>query len=273
MLIDEFPQLGKLDFFQDQLAFVRGYGIKAFLIVQSKNQLDEKYGPRNSIIDHCRIRVLYTPNDDKTPEFISAMLGETTEVHQQTTYTGHRLSPWLGHVMVADQESGRPLLTRGEVSVFPETDSIIFVAGKYPIRAKKLRYFEDPFFTARVLDTPALREARPYPYRPRPGENPWARLATVDITDAVVEEETQEGGEGRERATPDEQALLDSLGAQASQDTTADETQEQGQQQDQQPEIDEHQRRRDEDQSRILALDDMEQAAQHHHHQGRDFSL
>ena len=273
MLIDEFPQLGKLDFFQEQLAFVRGYGIKAFLIVQSKNQLDDKYGPRNSIIDHCRIRVLYTPNDEKTPEFISAMLGETTEVHQQTTYTGHRLSPWLGHVMVADQESGRPLLTRGEVSVFPETDSIIFVAGKYPIRAKKLRYFEDPFFTARVLDTPALRDARPYPYRPRPGVNPWARLATVDITGAVVEEESQDEGEGRERATPDEQALLDSLGAQAGQDTPADETQEQGLQPDQPQETDEQKRLRDEEQSRILALDDMEQAAQHHHHQGRDFSL
>jgi type IV secretion system protein VirD4 len=30
-------------------------------------------------------------------------------------YAGHRLSPWLGHLMVSRQETARPLLTPGEV--------------------------------------------------------------------------------------------------------------------------------------------------------------
>ena len=268
MCIDEFPQLGKLNFFQDQLAFVRGYGIKVFIIVQSKNQLDDRYGPRNSIIDNCRIRVLYTPNDDQTPQFISRMLGETTEVHQQKTYTGHRLSPWLGHIMVADQETARPLLTPGEVSVFPETDAIIFVAGQYPIRAKKIRYYEDDFFVARVLPTPALRDQRPYPYRPRPHSNPWAALSSAIAPPNPAVTQTPPSppaGPARDLATADEQALAEALGAKppapeialAAPDVDA-------------PDVPTHDAQR----LALLALDDQQQAAHHHHHEiGDDFTV
>ena len=272
MLIDEFPQLGKLDFFQDQLAFVRGYGIKAFLIVQSKNQLDEKYGPRNSIIDHCRIRVLYTPNDEKTPEFISGMLGDKTEVHQQTTYTGHRLSPWLGHVMVADQESGRPLLTRGEVSVFPETDSIIFVAGKYPIRAKKIRYYADKFFVSRVLNTPELRDQRPYPYRPRPHPNPWLALRASFVSHAKPgsdENLNSARAELDRDAAGEEQELAAALDSTPSGQNAAEVMPElEGE-----PKDHDEQKKRDDERARLLAFDEQQQGAQHHHHHGGDFTV
>jgi type IV secretion system protein VirD4 len=37
-MLDEFPALGKLDILQESLAFLPGYGIKAFLICQDINQ-------------------------------------------------------------------------------------------------------------------------------------------------------------------------------------------------------------------------------------------
>ena len=40
-------------------------------------------------------------------------------------YAGHRLSPWLAHLMVSRQETARPLLTPGEVMQLPSTDEII----------------------------------------------------------------------------------------------------------------------------------------------------
>jgi type IV secretion system protein VirD4 len=39
LLLDEFPSLGKLDILQKSLAFLPGYGIKAYLIAQDINQL------------------------------------------------------------------------------------------------------------------------------------------------------------------------------------------------------------------------------------------
>ena len=76
-------------------------------------------------------------------------------------YAGHRLSPWLGHLMVSRQETARPLLTPGEVMQLPPDDELVLVSGCHPIRAKKARYFEDAEMKARILPPPILtaREA------------------------------------------------------------------------------------------------------------------
>ena len=39
-MLDEFPALGRLDFFESALAFMAGYGLKAFLIAQGLNQIE-----------------------------------------------------------------------------------------------------------------------------------------------------------------------------------------------------------------------------------------
>jgi type IV secretion system protein VirD4 len=69
-------------------------------------------------------------------------------------YAGHRLSPWLGHLMVSRSETARALLTPGEVMQLPPDDEIVMAAGIPPIRARKARYFRDPRFTMRVLEPP-----------------------------------------------------------------------------------------------------------------------
>ncbi len=173
LLIDEFPALGRLDFFESSLAFIAGYGIKALLISQTTNQLEKFYGATHTILDNTHVRVFYAPNTERTAETLSKMLGTKTEIHQQKNYAGHRLAPWLGHVMVADQETARPLLTPGEVMALPASDEILFLAGKQPILAKKIHYYNDANFTARVLPPPPLRTARPYPYRPKPHPPAW----------------------------------------------------------------------------------------------------
>jgi type IV secretion system protein VirD4 len=72
-------------------------------------------------------------------------------------YAGHRLSPWLGHLMVSRQETSRPLLTAGEIMQLPPLDELVLVSGTAPIRGKKVRYFEDRELRARILAPPATR--------------------------------------------------------------------------------------------------------------------
>ena len=74
-------------------------------------------------------------------------------------YAGHRLAPWLAHVMVSRQETARALLTPGEVMQLPADEQLVLVAGHPPIRARKLRYFEEPRLVARCLPEPKLGEA------------------------------------------------------------------------------------------------------------------
>ena len=79
-MLDEFPALGRLDFFESALAFMAGYGIKAFLIAQSLNQIEKAYGENNSILDNCHVRVSFATNDERTAKRVSDALGTATEL-------------------------------------------------------------------------------------------------------------------------------------------------------------------------------------------------
>jgi type IV secretion system protein VirD4 len=176
LMLDEFPALGRLDFFESALAFMAGYGIKSFLIAQSLNQIEKAYGPNNSILDNCHVRVSFATNDERTAKRVSDALGTATEMKAMKNYAGSRLSPWLGHLMVSRSETARPLLTPGEMMQLPPSDEIIMVAGVHPIRAKKARYYEDARFKERILAPPTLAKSadaqpddwssRPLPPRP-----------------------------------------------------------------------------------------------------------
>jgi type IV secretion system protein VirD4 len=181
MMLDEFPALGRLDFFETSLAFLAGYGVRAFLIAQSLNQIEKAYGEHNAILDNCHVRVAFATNDERTAKRISDALGTATEQRAMRNYAGHRLAPWLAHVMVSRQETARALLTPGEVMQLPATDELVLVAGTPPIRATKLRYFEDSTFKARVLPPPALSDGD---YADRPASRPDDWTGFVRGTDA-----------------------------------------------------------------------------------------
>ncbi|MGE4483238.1 conjugal transfer protein TraG [Acidocella sp.] len=171
LMLDEFPALGRLDFFESALAFMAGYGLKAFLIAQSLNQIEKAYGQNNSILDNCHVRVSFATNDERTAKRVSDALGTATEMRAMRNYAGNRLSPWLGHLMVSRQETARPLLTPGEVMQLPPSDEIVMVSGTNPIRAKKARYFENRRFTERVLPAPNPGKAQP-----APKADDWSKL-------------------------------------------------------------------------------------------------
>ena len=91
LMLDEFPALGRLDFFESALAFMAGYGLKAFLIAQSLNQIEKAYGQNNSILDNCHVRVSFASNDERTAKRVSDALGTATEIRDAKNYAGHRL--------------------------------------------------------------------------------------------------------------------------------------------------------------------------------------
>jgi len=207
LMLDEFPALGRLDFFESALAFMAGYGLKAFLIAQSLNQIEKAYGANNSILDNCHVRVSFATNDERTAKRVSDALGTATEMKAMKNYAGHRLSPWLGHLMVSRSETARPLLTPGEVMQLPPADEIVMLAGTPPIRAKKARYFEDKRLIERILPPPALASKPP----PSKLDN-WSTLAPQKPSAALLAEfakaeDTANGAVRREPELPDHVAI------------------------------------------------------------------
>jgi type IV secretion system protein VirD4 len=193
-MLDEFPALGRLDFFESALAFMAGYGHKAFLIAQSLNQIEKAYGPNNAILDNCHVRVCFATNDERTAKRVSDALGTATELRAMKNYAGHRLSPWLGHLMVSRQETARPLLTPGEIMQLPPDQELVLVAGSPPVRAAKARYFADPQLKARVGAAPPQPRASA-PADDWSGRQPIAPPPTRPAGGALS---ADDGGLGRE---------------------------------------------------------------------------
>jgi len=159
LMLDEFPSLGRLSFFETELAYLAGYGIKCIMISQSLNQIEKAYGQNNSILDNSHVRITYGALDERTAKRISDLLGQATEKRRQLNFAGSRFAPWLGHVMESEQESPRPLLTPGEILQLPGDDALLMVGGIPPYRAKKVMYYQDERFRERAwLPAPESEE-------------------------------------------------------------------------------------------------------------------
>ena len=191
LVLDEFPALGRLDFFVSALAFMAGYGIKAFLIAQSLNQIEKTYGQNNSILDNCHVRVSFATNDERTAKRMSDALGTATEMRAMKNYAGHRLSPCLGHLMVSRSETARALLTPGEIMQLPPDDEIVMVAGVHPVRAKKARYYNDQRLQARVLPAPSEKAKND-----RVQTDDWSKLTPIAAPVVTIEVEAEASSKG-----------------------------------------------------------------------------
>ncbi|WP_430233739.1 type IV secretory system conjugative DNA transfer family protein [Nitrosomonas communis] len=165
LMLDEFPSLGKLEILQESLAFLAGYGIKAYIICQDINQLKSReigYGHDESITSNCHIQNAFPPNRIETAEHLSKLTGQTTVVKEQITTSGHRMGVMHKNVTRTLQESQRALLTPDECMRMPGAtksangeiikagDMIVYVAGYPAIYGKQPLYFQDEIFKARA---------------------------------------------------------------------------------------------------------------------------
>jgi type IV secretion system protein VirD4 len=149
LLLDEFPTL-TLPTLAGALAYLRGYGVQALLIVQSQQQIDARYGPGNAVYGNCHVRMAYTPNDYRTALELSQMIGQTTRLAQSRKRRPWRWQDRLDPSGVTENETGRPLLSADEILQMSQDECLLFVGGAPPIKARKARYFENPTLLERT---------------------------------------------------------------------------------------------------------------------------
>ncbi|WP_346347718.1 type IV secretory system conjugative DNA transfer family protein [Acidithiobacillus acidisediminis] len=174
LLLDEFPSLGKMDIFQDAIAFFAGYNVKLFLITQSKSQLEDEghgYGKAGGsvIIENCHLRIFYAPNDVTTAEWLSKTLGKKTVAMENSnlSFEGGFLPSPKGQSRSISYQ-GRDLLTPDEVlrlqgpikngpNIVKAGDMIVMVAGFAPVYGRQILYFKNEAFIKRAKIKPPKR--------------------------------------------------------------------------------------------------------------------
>lgn len=168
-MIDEFPSLKRMEVFADALSYMAGYGLKAYLITQDIRQIVDEYGPNESIVSNCHVRIAYAPNQYDTAELLSKMTGTKTVQKATYNFSGSRLAPIANHMSATVDQVERPLVTPDEVMrlrppkkaghgaaerIVAPGDMLIFVSGHYPIYGTQILYFTDPALAKRAVLPP-----------------------------------------------------------------------------------------------------------------------
>ncbi len=153
-LMDEFPTLGRLAFFETNMRQMAGYKLKASLLVQSFNDIAQAYGPHNAIIDNCHIITAFASADTTTQQRVSQMTGTVTEYREGYSQPRQALSGISSRRTVSFNEQVRPLLNPGQVRMLGADEQLVFVTGVRPLRTKKVRYYQDRRFKERCMKPP-----------------------------------------------------------------------------------------------------------------------
>lgn len=152
LVLDEFSQFKKFEIIQEQIPFVRSYGIRIMAFIQSVAQLHEHYGHdgTNALLDNFQLKVYLKATAPETGDFFEKMLGKKTILSKKTSLSSNRRSVGVDGWTESTSEIGRPLLTSNEILSLPPYQEIIFRPNIYPYLGIKVQYYSDKRFSSRT---------------------------------------------------------------------------------------------------------------------------
>ncbi|MEL6694216.1 MAG: type IV secretory system conjugative DNA transfer family protein, partial [Pseudomonadota bacterium] len=190
IMLDEFNRLGKMPIVAESIEVLRHYRGHLAVVTQTIPAIDEIYGEntRRALQGNAGIKLYLTPSDEKTVEELSKAVGKTTK----TVVTRSRAvgkNPFEGRSQ-SERTEEVSLLPEDEARRLPLDEIIIVVDAQMPVRAKRVVYFQDPFFKG----IHAAQEGElPFPEGPVPpmGELPLSvrAMPTAPRGPALTEED------------------------------------------------------------------------------------
>ena len=164
LMLDEFYHIGRMDSLISKITISAGYGFRMAIVMQDIAQLDELYGKNTRIttVSGSQIKLFIQINDLETSEFVSEMLGETTQVYKTPVVRPGQgiFAPrgWAPHY------TPRPLRSPLELREMSARISILMVKNSRSFELTKIRHYRDqPYrklFEAGKGDAPRLPSLR-----------------------------------------------------------------------------------------------------------------
>ena len=156
LLMDEFTAIGKVNILAKAVSYIAGYNLRLLPIIQSLSQLESVYGKedaRTFLTNHA-LQILFAPREQKDANEYSEMLGTFTEKGISESRSKQILDPKGSSESISDQK--RALMMPQELKELGQWKEIILLENTKPILCDKIRYYDDPVFTARVMQPPVL---------------------------------------------------------------------------------------------------------------------
>ena len=150
LLMDEFTSLGRVEIIAKAVAYMAGYNLRLLPIIQSMAQLDAVYGKEVSrtIITNHALQIIYAPREQQDANDYSEMLGYTT-VHRKNRTRSRGQGR---NTSFSESQEKRALMLPQELKALgPRKEIILYEGLPHPVKCDKIRYYEDRYFTRRLL--------------------------------------------------------------------------------------------------------------------------
>ena len=146
IMLDEYNRLGKMPIVTKSIETLRAYRGHLAIVTQTIPALDEIYGEntRRALQGNAGVKLYLTPSDEKTVEELSKAVGKTTKkVVTRSRAIGK--NPFEGRSQSVRTEEVS-LLPEDEARRLPLEEIVMVIDAQMPIRAKRIEYFNDPYF-------------------------------------------------------------------------------------------------------------------------------
>ena len=156
LLMDEFTAIGKVNILAKAVSYIAGYNLRLLPIIQSLSQLESVYGKedaRTFVTNHA-MQILFAPREQKDANEYSEMLGTFTEKGVSESRSKQILDPKGSSESISDQK--RALMLPQELKELGQWKEIVLLENTKPILCDKIRYYDDPAFTSRVMKPPVV---------------------------------------------------------------------------------------------------------------------
>jgi type IV secretion system protein VirD4 len=170
-VLDEFPQMPKLQALIDGPAVGRGQRVSYLLIGQDFAQIEEKYGKTGleTLLSTTAAKIVLPLNNEAVAKRFSEMVGNRThqsETRSRTYGLSRQANPFA--VNVNKSLSGVPLIHPADFMSMPAGTHVVLFQkfANRPIRARTPFYFKDPMFRRRVWNAHDATGLPPVPPMP-----------------------------------------------------------------------------------------------------------
>jgi type IV secretion system protein VirD4 len=132
VLVDEGPQLGKVDLFPALLDYVAGFGMRIIFVTASLGRLEATYG-KNNFLESTAVQIYFGIVDESVALKVSTLLGTRAVVHE-------RVSKGRGGTTRTRETVRKPLMDASQVRHLDDSQLIVF-ADKEQLLVTQLPWF------------------------------------------------------------------------------------------------------------------------------------
>lgn len=180
-ILDEMPALGRLKMVEEAFGLMAGFGIQLWGITQDLCQLRRVYGQDyESFIANSGVVAYFGSPDKTSAEYFSSMCGETTVWNFSSAFatafssgSSNAGSNSSSSTTNTDTRSAsqRKLAYPDELRRMPIHQQVILIENANPIMAEKIKWFEDPMFKDKGVNT----------HKPQPKYEPEDMAIAEDV--------------------------------------------------------------------------------------------